>query len=147
MVSEYPNWLLINGRILTWEQLESRGFHGPSRYVLCKRSVEDIQHLFLTCPFTVKIFSFYAARFEFTLPCFDFVLSLLVHWFSTTALFAVFRYLPIFAYWCIWNLRNKCLFEDRKPSVQPLISMIESFLKLFPVPLKSQKIRIIGPKP
>ena len=25
--------------------------------------------------------------------------------------------------------------------------MIESFLKLFPVPLKSQKIRIIGPKP
>ena len=25
--------------------------------------------------------------------------------------------------------------------------MIESFLKLFPVPLKSQKIQIIGPKP
>ena len=38
----YFIWLLNKGRILTWEQLQSRGFHGPSRCVLCERILEDI---------------------------------------------------------------------------------------------------------
>ena len=42
---------------------------------------------------------------------------------------------------------NKCLFEDWKPSVQPLIYKIESLLNLFPVPHKSHKTRIIGLEP
>ena len=140
-------WLLNKGRILTWEQLQSRGFQGPSRCVLCERTIEDIQHLFLFCLFTVSIFSHYATRFGFSLPCFDSVLSLLMHWFTSTARYADFRYLPIFAFWCIWNLRNKCLFENWKPSVQPLIFRIDIFLNLYPVPHKSHKNRIIGPKP
>ena len=83
------NWLLIYGRILTWEQLQSRGFFGPSRCVLCKRNLEDTQHLFLYCPFTVSLFSHYAARFGFSMPSFDSVPSLLEHWFSTIARRAV----------------------------------------------------------
>ena len=28
-------WLILKGKILTWDQLQSRGFMGPSRCVLC----------------------------------------------------------------------------------------------------------------
>ena len=35
-------WLLDKGKVLTWEQLHSRGFHGPSRCVLCENHFEDI---------------------------------------------------------------------------------------------------------
>ena len=91
-------WLLINGRILTWEQLQSRGFHGPSCYILCLKNVEDIQHLFLSFPFTVSIVSYFAALYGFTMPCFDSLSSLLMHWFSTTVRYATFKFLPLFAY-------------------------------------------------
>ena len=44
-------WLLIYHKILTWEQLQSRGFYGPSRCVLCEGDKEDIQHLFFAVHF------------------------------------------------------------------------------------------------
>ena len=140
-------WLLVKGRILSWEQIQSRGYHGPSRCILCERNCEDILHLFLVCPFTVKIFSHFAARYGFSVPLFNSVQSFLVHWFSTTARSAAFRYLPLFAFWCIWLLRNKCIFENWKPSVHSLISRVKSYQNLYPVPQKSLKKRIIGPKP
>ena len=97
-------WLLVKGRILTWEQLQSRGFHGPSRCVLCERNSENILHLFLVCPFTVNIFSYFATRYGFSFPLFSSVQSFLVHWFSTTARSIVFRYFPLFTFWSIWLL-------------------------------------------
>ena len=95
----------------------------------------------------MNIFSFFAARYGFFVPSFNFVQSFLVHWFSNTTSSAAFRYLPLFAFWSIWLLRNKCLFENRNPSVYSLISGVESFQKLFPVLKKSHKNRVIGPKP
>ena len=41
-------WLLTRGKILTWDQLQSRGFNGPSRCVLCEGNLEDIHHLFFS---------------------------------------------------------------------------------------------------
>ena len=31
------SWLLVKGRISTWDQLQNRGFNGPSHCVLCER--------------------------------------------------------------------------------------------------------------
>ena len=94
----YFIWLLEKGRILTWEQLQSRGFHGPSRCILCERNCEDIMHLFLVCPFTVNIFSYFAARYGFSVPPFNSVQSFLAHWLNNTARSTAFRYLPLFAF-------------------------------------------------
>lgn len=54
-------WLLGRGLILTWDQLQHRGLQGPSRCVLCCLGEEIVQHLFLDCPFTIGILTYFAA--------------------------------------------------------------------------------------
>jgi hypothetical protein len=44
-------WLMLEQRILTWENLNKRGFNGPSRCVLCGISEETMSHLFVECSF------------------------------------------------------------------------------------------------
>jgi hypothetical protein len=48
-------WLVVEGRILTWDSLQSRGWEGPSRCSLCKNGIETISHLFISCPFSVAV--------------------------------------------------------------------------------------------
>ena len=50
-------------------------------------------------------------------------------------------------FWFLWLLHNKCLFENEKPYASLLITRIESFLALHPVPQIIKKHRQIGPKP
>ena len=140
-------WLLIKGKILTWEQLQHRGFYGPSRCVLCEKNIEDIQHLFMSCSFSMDIFSHFEARFGLSTTFQNSVNTFLVHWFSTIARSATFIQLPLFIFWCIWITRNLCLFENVKPTQRSLISRIESLLNLYPVQQKIKKFRAIGPKP
>jgi hypothetical protein len=45
-------WLAVEQKILTWDILQQKGWEGPSLCILCKRSSEDINHLFLECTFT-----------------------------------------------------------------------------------------------
>lgn len=140
-------WLLEKGKILTWEQLQTHGFHGPSRCVLCEKNIEDIHHLFLVCRFTVNIFSYFAARYGFSYTISNSIPSFLMHWYSITECLAFFRQVPLFIFRCIWTIRNKCLLENWKPSFLSLISRVESFLNLYPVPQKIKIKQIIGPKP
>jgi len=49
-------WLLLEQRILTWENLVKRGIHGPSRCTLHGKCEETVYHLFVECNFTKYIF-------------------------------------------------------------------------------------------
>ena len=71
-------WLMARGRILTWDQLQKKGFQGPGICILCKRNLEDISHLFLYCPISVRILAYFAAKFGFVTPFHDSVSSLLI---------------------------------------------------------------------
>jgi hypothetical protein len=42
-------WILLEERILTWDNLTKMGFHGPSICVLCKEREENVLHLFGEC--------------------------------------------------------------------------------------------------
>ena len=42
-------WLLINNKILTWDNLSKRGWIGPSRCGLCGSGDDSIQHIFVEC--------------------------------------------------------------------------------------------------
>lgn len=44
-------WTLLKGKILTTDNLKKKGYEGPSRYAMCQKSEENIQHLFVECPF------------------------------------------------------------------------------------------------
>ena len=136
-------WLLSRDRILTWEQLQHRGFQGPSRCALCGLSAEDIQHLFLDCSFSMGIHSYFAARFGYSSPHIKSVSSYLVYWFGHTAFSAHYRYILIFIFWCIWKLENRCFFDNGEPNVLALISQVDSFLNLYPVPQKSSGTSVL----
>ena len=92
-------WLLIRGKILTWEQLQSRGFSGPSHCVLCEDNMEDIHHLFFSCPFSVRIYKHFEERFKCSFPAYNSVHSFLDLWFTSSTRSAQFRYLPLFIIW------------------------------------------------
>jgi hypothetical protein len=48
-------WLLLEERILTWDNLTKRGFQGRSICVLCKEREENVLHLFGKCRFIINI--------------------------------------------------------------------------------------------
>jgi hypothetical protein len=50
-------FLMLEKRILTWENQFKRGFSRPSRCVLCGKDEEYVHHLFVTCNFTKVIWT------------------------------------------------------------------------------------------
>ena len=48
-------WTSVHESVLTGVNLERRGFEGPFHCLLCNRSKETIQHLFLNCSFARKV--------------------------------------------------------------------------------------------
>ena len=140
-------WLLIYRKILTWEQLQSRGINGPSRCVLCEGNLENIHHLFFSCPFSARIYSHFEVKFNCSFPISSSVHSFLGHWFSRNANYVPYSYLPLFIFWGIWILRNLCIFENKKPAFSSLIAKIDGLVNTYPVPMKIHKTRNIGPEP
>jgi hypothetical protein len=45
-------WLTANDKILTWSNLQRRGWEGPSRFYLCNYDCETTNHIFVHCSFT-----------------------------------------------------------------------------------------------
>ena len=117
------------------------------RTFLCGSNSEDIPHLFLSCPTSLRTFSYFADKFGVVFPIHDSVSSLLSQWLNSPFSKAAFRYLPFLIFWSIWNLRNKCIFENWKPTLPALIIRIEGLLNTYPAPTKSLKIRKVGSKP
>lgn len=127
-------WLLVRDRILTWDHLQSRGYFGPSRCVLCERDIEGCDHLFLLCPFSMKIFKHFSSCLGFSFSPHSSVQTFLSHWFSSNARTVSYLYTPVVVFWHLWLLRNICIFENGKPFAPLLISKIESFIAHYPVP-------------
>jgi len=48
-------WLLYHQRIITWDNLIKRGFHGPSYCPNCQNNKETIQHLMDSCRMAKKL--------------------------------------------------------------------------------------------
>ena len=140
-------WLLVKDKILTWDHLQSRGFYGPSRCFFCEKDIESCDHMFLLCPFIAKIFTHLSSCLSFTFSPHSSVRSFLSHWFNSFAISESFLYTPVAVFWYLWLFRNNCIFENNKPYASLLISKIESFLALYPVPQFTKKSRQIGPKP
>ena len=48
-------WLVVYNKIATWENLQLRGYVGPGIFQLCKISGESVNHLFVHCSFTSRV--------------------------------------------------------------------------------------------
>jgi len=50
-------WFTSKNKILTWDRIQKKGFHGPSSCHLCKKEEENRDHLFVACPFIKELWS------------------------------------------------------------------------------------------
>jgi hypothetical protein len=48
-------WLLTENKLLVWDILQSKGWSGPNRCILCKENSETSYHLFVSCIFTQQV--------------------------------------------------------------------------------------------
>jgi len=107
-------WLGASDKLLTWENLQRKGRHGPGLCVLCREATEDIHHLFLQCKFAQTVWLHILHQ-----------LSLPFHWTGASfpECFATWTFdlaappsLAVYVSWHLWIERNKTLFEDISPS-------------------------------
>ena len=57
-------WKVIKWHILTWDNLQIRGFYGPSRCCMCEENNETINHLLDECKVEDSIWEKGAAIFR-----------------------------------------------------------------------------------
>ena len=44
-------WMTLNNKILTWDNLQKKGWNGPNRHALCNSNEENVSHLFNFCSY------------------------------------------------------------------------------------------------
>eukprot|EP00253_Pinus_taeda_P001598 PITA_01598 len=105
-------WCILKRKIPTWDILQSRFFIGPGRCPLCKSDGETINHLFTSCPVSLRIWGELIG-----------LLNINAQWESVQMDEAWrnwwnkhpdgnLRNLPPIFFWGLWLARNKCLFQD-----------------------------------
>jgi hypothetical protein len=116
-------WLVVENKILTWKNLQKRGWVGPGICHLCKGKRESgkhlFVHLFVNFPFTISVWNKVKLSLKYTNgwygqtmnECFE-------NWAKQN-----FDYptLPAFICWFIWLERNKTIFEVGTPSIQKIV--------------------------
>jgi hypothetical protein len=50
-------WLMLENKLLFWNNLQARGWEGPSRCSLCAQDIETSLHVFVLCPFTSALWT------------------------------------------------------------------------------------------
>jgi hypothetical protein len=48
-------WLVVENKILTWDNLQGRGWEGPNICHLCLKEPETVNHLLVNCYFTQQV--------------------------------------------------------------------------------------------
>jgi hypothetical protein len=108
-------WLLFVDRLNSRQMLLRRHFNvQPNSFVLCMtNSVEDLDHLFFTCPFATACWSKLGYQWDMTQPlCARVLLEL------SRLRLPFCMEIFVFAAWEIWNLRNSKIFDDGVPTLR-----------------------------
>ena len=106
-------------KILTYDNLKSRGFQGPSQCPLYKQDEEIAKHLLLDCLFVVQVWNkaFESLNLDLVLP--NSLREVFVTWHKNYSIFKlllkqVWKTLPCFISWKIWLSINKKNKEKKK---------------------------------
>jgi hypothetical protein len=115
--------LLVEDKLLTWNNPQKRGWVGLGLCHLCKGNGESGTHIFVFCPFTRTVWKKIKEEHKLSIGCTrTSVEDFFANWaFQNHSLSS----LPTFICWFIWLERNLAIFESRKPSLEKV-----SFLSL-----------------
>lgn len=119
-------WLLIRQRVLTQTNLQRRGFALASQCLLCKESVEDIEHLFCRCPVTSQVWDYFRPSQDASSR--GTVGEILLNWCPQNSSLhgtLIRSFIPHALVWLLWKERNARCFDEEGITVQQLISRIK----------------------
>jgi hypothetical protein len=95
-------WLADNNRISTWDNLQKKGWNGPSQ--LCFKEEESMIHIIIQCQFARQVWNKIAHEYHFTYAWTGISISdCFAHWTSSER---SFKFLPPLVIWYIWMERT-----------------------------------------
>lgn len=126
-------WLLSKRCILTWDNLQKRGFIGPSRCPNYNLNTESILHLMETCPLATQLW-------EKTNQCNrrsgkrrGDVTETIRKWpkdpYQSPLLNSLWNLIPGFLYWLLWKERNNRIFNNVGRSIDTLWQLLKQNLQ------------------
>ena len=125
-------WLVVKGRILTYENLRKRGVHGPSQCYLCSQAEETTNHLLDSCPFAAAIWDKGAIGFRRRDRKRAQSARTLTKWnhktFKNIIIRTIWNALPGMIMWCIWKERNGRIFRDKSNCIEKVWQMVRDNL-------------------
>lgn len=111
-------WLLLRGRILTWENLRRRGMTGPSMCVLCHKVEETSNHLFKGYEWSQAVWESGRQTFDKPGPKGQSIQNIIEHWrdkiFKNAILNRIWETYPGFVVWEIWKEQNSRIFYRKR---------------------------------
>eukprot|EP00253_Pinus_taeda_P025799 PITA_25799 len=123
------NWTLLHGKILTAENLRKKGIQGPSICCMCRRAEESSDHLFIDCPVAKSCWNLITSPLIIEdLPN---QISLLQKGWGKSFPYTnknmnlakrMWNSIPSNLCWHIWIARNKCIFNNKKPSISSILA-------------------------
>ena len=118
-------WMALANKILTWENLQKRGWIEPGICALCGLGEDSVHHLFSSCSVWKIVFEFLSKQYHLQ-PLYksDNLSSFLGTWIERYSRHSECCYLPFFAIWVIWKARNLGIFEGKKPSTLGILHQI-----------------------
>lgn len=115
-------WLAISNKLLTWDNLQKRGWIEPSVCALCLANLDSTQHLFVHCPVWLNLLSNLCDQHHLAPHTQSICLvEFLETWTNHFSKHNICCYLPFHTMWVLWKARNNCIFEGKKLFVLSMI--------------------------
>lgn len=115
-------WLVGHRKILTWDNLRKRNFHGPSICPNCNSQEESLQHLLDSCTLANQLWEKASFRCQKRCRVSKDIINSIRHWhqnpYKSELLNQLWRMIPGLLLWTIWKERNKCIFKDQSIPVE-----------------------------
>ena len=130
------SWLVLRNKILTWDNLQKRGKHGPGICLLCNSNDETVDHLFSCCPVWKSVLGLLCDQMQLKIPPEDVPISeFFEYWASIYHCSSIHYYIPHHMIWIIWKARNRAVFDGYKVTVLGVFHQILSAIHLCPTRL------------
>lgn len=110
-------WLLCQNKILTWDNLQKRNFHGPSICPNCNQEEETTLQLMNTCPLAHKLWEKVSFRCQGDSRIKEDIPTIVRNWvrnpYKSKILNSLWNLIPGLLMCTIWKERNKRIFKNQ----------------------------------
>lgn len=126
-------WLVLQKKVLSWDNIRKRVILGPSICQLCKAQEETMEHIPNNCIYSSWLWDSFAIIFQNTNRDKENIINTLNNWsrnFSDNEFLSLaWALTPSFIIWNVWKGRNKRIFKDEKNLPQRLFEQTLKQLK------------------